>query len=927
MSTTEDFANVGTSHPQPKTDPAGEGSRAADFLRRVVPWPSSGAPGFINLHWTLPDRAGMGGKPFSKLADLLSMVPWCNSHPAIVKDLYFCLSRQSQAGPVVNGKAKVLRNANNATFLKAVWLDIDGNKQPPKGYLSKTDAFDALAKFLADTKLPPPNALVDSGNGWHVYWISDKLLSVEEWREYAAGLWALVQKHGLHADAVTTDAARVLRVPDTFNNKSTPPKPVKLVRVLPDYDFEATLSWIKSVQGPKNPPVTDEEPDCRREGPPIDAYSVIQACPHFMDAIKTGGKDHDQGLWMQTILASTWFNNGRKVAHALSHKHPGYSKEETDAMFDRKVNDREAKGLGWPSCETFQNYGCKLCATCEHFGKIKSPLNLADPAETQLTTRAQDSVTGQVKEEKIHPVMALKALHQRGASRAALFAQLNENYAVVRYGSEIIVAAIIGNEVIAMKAENFHKMFANVRIKVEDDFVEVSRLWFKWQGRRQYLDRGIVFEPGGPSDVAEDMLNLWRGFGIEPKQGDWTLMRNHIFSVVCSQQKELFGYLIGWLACTVQRPNEPIGVAVAFRGAPGAGKGIVARTLGKMFGKHFAHIANGDQLTGRFNASLATSCLVFLDEALWAGDKKGEGVLKALITEPRLQLEAKFRDPIMVDNRLRIIVASNEDWVVPTGMGDRRWFILDVANTFAGTGKQDYWDPIYAEIENGGAAAMFYDLLAVDLSRFDVRAVPHTAAKARQQAHSLRGTDAWLYHVLNEGAIGIESWKKDGLIVTKDHAYACLEDFSKHQRHWRPDVKAVWSKKLRELLGPCMEDARQKNYTQRVRAFKFAPLADCRRQFASHSGAPNIEWEPANEEADYPAPASRAAEHSGEATEPNALDGASELECEPVIEPDDIEWEPVAEPDNRLDSFKSPISDPFQVDQAAADLAPVQRKT
>jgi hypothetical protein len=348
-------------------------------------------------------------------------------------------------------------------------------------------------------------------------------------------------------------------------------------------------------------------------------------------------------------------------------------------------------------------------------------------------------------------------------------------------------------------------------------------------------------------------------------------MRNHIFNIVCSQQKELFDYLIGWLACTVQRPNEPIGVAVAFRGAPGAGKGIVARTLGKMFGKHFAHIANGDQLTGRFNASLATSCVVFLDEALWAGDKKGEGVLKALITEPRLSLEAKFRDPIMVDNRLRIIVASNEDWVVPAGMGDRRWFILDVTNTFAGTGHRDYWDPLYAEVENGGAAAMFYDLLAMDLSGFDVRAVPHTAAKAQQQARSLRGTDAWLYHILNEGAIGFQSWKKDGLTVAKDHSYDCFEDFSKHQHHWRPDVKAVWSKKLRELLGPCMEDTRQKAYNQRARAFKFAPLADCRRQFATHAGAPNIEWESANEEDECSAPASQAAEHSGKPIEPDAL--------------------------------------------------------
>ena len=29
--------------------------------------------------------------------------------------------------------------------------------------------------------------------------------------------------------------------------------------------------------------------------------------------------------------------------------------------------------------------------------------------------------------------------------------------------------------------------------------------------------------------------------------------------------------------------------------------------LAKSFGRHFAHIANGEQLTGRFNASVATS--------------------------------------------------------------------------------------------------------------------------------------------------------------------------------------------------------------------------------------------------------------------------------------------------------------------------------
>jgi hypothetical protein len=528
-------------------------------------------------------------------------------------------------------------------------------------------------------------------------------------------------------------------------------------------------------------------------------------------------------------------------------------------------------------------------------------------------------------DDEINPVSALMTLRDRGADIKTLLVATNENYAVVRYGSEILVANIIGNEIKCMNEQNFHRMFANLAIskppielvlrKIKElvqrigndifsmtdedfnnafiDLVDIkwkssnlSRSWFNWKGRRQYFGRGVVFEPGGPLEIPNDMLNLWRGFGIKPKQGDWSLLRNHILNVVCSGQQDHYDYLVKWMAYAVRHPNEPIGVAVAFRGAQGAGKGIVARTFGKLFGKHFAHIANGDQLTGRFNASLGTSCVVFLDEALWAANKKGEGVLKALITEPTLQLEAKFRDPIMVDNRLRIIVASNNDWVVPTGIGDRRWFVLDVANTYAGTEHRKYWVALYAEIENGGAAAMFDDLLTMDLRGFDVRAVPHTAAKAQQQAHSLTGTEAWLYDVLQEGAIGCDNWQSVGLTLRMDDAYMDYEDFSKRQHAWRPEIKSVWSKKMRTALGRCVTDTKQKTGSDRVRSFRLAPLADCRQQFEIHVGAPNIEWEPENEPNSDPAVAivPQTAEDLGEPTV--ALQDAPSIEWEPELEPD-----------------------------------------
>ena len=92
-----------------------------------------------------------------------------------------------------------------------------------------------------------------------------------------------------------------------------------------------------------------------------------------------------------------------------------------------------------------------------------------------------------------------------------------------------MVATIIGNEIDFMKTNDFHKMFADLVVyeEVNDGqqgvpkkrAIKVSKRWFECKDRRQYLGRGVVFEPGGPPEIPNDMLNLWRGFGIDPKAG------------------------------------------------------------------------------------------------------------------------------------------------------------------------------------------------------------------------------------------------------------------------------------------------------------------------------------------------------------------------------------------------------------------------
>jgi hypothetical protein len=257
----------------------------------------------------------------------------------------------------------------------------------------------------------------------------------------------------------------------------------------------------------------------------------------------------------------------------------------------------------------------------------------------------------------------------------------------------------------------------------------------------------------------------------------------------------------------------------------------------------------------------------------------------------------------MVENRLRIFVASNNDWAVPAGIGDRRWFVLNVADTYAGTGHRDYWNALYAEIGNGGEAAMLYELLAMDLRGFDVRVIPHTAAKAQQQALSLRGTPAWLRHVLQEGAIETE-WNTAGLTIRKDYAYNHYQEFSKQRREFHPEIKDLWAKKIRALLGACVSVKKQKTDKGRVRMFQFAPLADCRRQFASHLGAPDLKWEePDNEPGSVSDVAvGQTAEDVGDPTDPDALHDAHVLEMEELELEPEPDYLPEYEPEDEGES-------------------------
>ncbi len=201
--------------------------QAREFLSKAIAWPANDNDGYVNIHTLTPGRAGMGGQAFQSLEAAIAFIQWQLSKDA---NVYVCMSKQREANPTTNKLGRpyyrAIRNQANAVALKSLYADLDVGPED-----HKYDTFEEMQteffRFIKETGLPRPTYGVRSGNGGHVHWIFNRALTPEEYLSLAYAIVEALKRHGVKCDGgCTTDTARVLRIPDTFNHKTIPPKPV-----------------------------------------------------------------------------------------------------------------------------------------------------------------------------------------------------------------------------------------------------------------------------------------------------------------------------------------------------------------------------------------------------------------------------------------------------------------------------------------------------------------------------------------------------------------------------------------------------------------------------------------------------------------------------------------------------------------------------
>jgi hypothetical protein len=480
----------------------------------------------------------------------------------------------------------------------------------------------------------------------------------------------------------------------------------------------------------------------------------------------------------------------------------------------------------------------------------KSEQNTPEITPEPLNSDQQESIDREMEfDEKVNKARIKQKTPQEEIEdiENEVVKDLNQKHAVVHTDQFYILTEkphtiFAGTDFVLESRQSFLNTYEN-QIP-EGHSKSKAKIWLSHENRRQF--NGITFDPTATGHK-KGFYNIWKGFSVTPNKGNCELFKSHVETVICEGIKEYSRYLWKWIAHLIQKPDE-IATGIVLMGSQGTGKGKFVKTLGKLLGQHFIHLDNLDRLLGNFNFHMKNAVLVFGDEAIWGGNKKDIGKLKAMVTEEYAMIEPKGKDPIPVRNFRHFIFSSNEKWPIHLDPDDRRFLVLKVSNKH----KEDYpyFKEIDKELNNGGFEALLYELLNEDLTDFNPRELPLNVEAFHVKMQSSSSEEQYIYNVLREGTFDIGNntpnleWGERILTTSTYNDYTCW--CYKQQIQTTKIVKNnVFGSTLFELI-PSIDKKRPAATTtfgQRPEYYYLPTLEKARRDFEKSFKVNSTIWE------------------------------------------------------------------------------------
>ena len=502
--------------------------------------------GLQNLVAIPPEGGAPAGKTFDLPDEIDGAADWAARRNEDGMNLYFTVNP-------VNKRISKKPTKDDIACAEYAHVDIDpdvstGYEEGRRRLLEET--LPALKAFD-----PAPALIIDSGNGLGVFWRTDaaQIQDVEVLNQ------RLIAKFG--GDSGTWNVDRLMRLPGTLNypsknklGKGYPAEPgvARLLVSNPGgYSVEAlgaalpatgVAAQVAQKALPRAPLTSEEEREAERR---------LDAALHHNDLLRHRWDGSSAGL-------NDTSRSGMDFSVTALLKSEGFTRDEVGYLLVKcfkhgkgAENDERSIQRCWDNTTVSAGDGVRGWVNTVFTPDEAARVAGLDPDRFAGLTAYSILLRGAGTKEDV-----VRQAHTRALET------INDTFAKTMIGGKVAIIREFTDPSFevptyaAMAPGQFTEWWrGHQAYRVGRDGAVPTNLgkdWLDWPGKRQYS--AMTFKPG---QVPDDVYNAWKGFPIEPKQGDWSLMQQLIEDGLCDGNEEHSHVVAG---LDGKRPPEPLRV-------------------------------------------------------------------------------------------------------------------------------------------------------------------------------------------------------------------------------------------------------------------------------------------------------------------------------------------------------------------------------
>lgn len=321
----------------------------------------------------------------------------------------------------------------------------------------------------------------------------------------------------------------------------------------------------------------------------------------------------------------------------------------------------------------------------------------------------------------------------------------------------------------------------------------------------------ICFRPDlAEGAIIKDRVNIYIDKPVELLEGDPAPFFDFLSRILPNERDRVI--LVSYMAACVQHKGVKFQWAPLVQGVEGNGKSLLIRVMTHAIDEDYTHLVNPKDIDNKFNAWVLGKIFAGIEEIYIQDRFEAVNALKPLITNDRIEIQAKGADQVTSDNRANFMLCTNHKDAIRKSQNDRRYCVFFTAQQSlidikrCGMGG-DYFPDMYNWLKNGG-----YKIVANFLHTYAIpeefnpathcHRAPETSTTAEAMELSLGRIEQEILTQVEQGTPGfIGGWISS---IALDRLLKSMRDDKRISRHRRAEIL----EELGYIKHPNLDDGR-----------------------------------------------------------------------------------------------------------------------